>query len=84
MELDNRRSDIPVRRREFTDDDLGVDLSQEMANTFPDRREYSRRALQPAGIQIMKTEAQRTPKTATNTAADKVPEPFYIRNKVDV
>jgi len=56
--LDNGLDDIPVRRRDFTDDDLGVDLSQEVADTFPDRREYSRRALSPTNIEIIKTHAQ--------------------------
>ena len=86
-QIDNGFEDVPVRRREFTDDDLGVDLSQEVADTLPDRREYSRRALSPTNIEIVKTQPgnrQGKQDTATALGQGKVPEPFYVRNKVDV
>jgi hypothetical protein len=76
----NGVQDIPVQRREINDNDLGVDLSQEMADTVPNRREFSRRALSPTNIEIVKTQAQKE----KTSVANKVPEPFYVRNKLDV
>lgn len=54
-----------------------------MADTLPGRREYSRRALSPTNIEIVKAPVQKhhNPSTA---AQGKVLEPFYVRNKVDI
>jgi hypothetical protein len=65
VQLEYGNQDMPVRRL-LNDNDLGVDLSQEMADTEPERREYYRRAPSPTNLQILKNPTQKNlnhPKT---------------------